>query len=494
MAAEVVISEVLPDPAATSDKSEWIEILNDSSTDTDLSSYKLDNLSLSTILPANEYLVVTKNITEFVTEFGSVKNLLELPISLTNSGDTITITRPDLATDTFTYASTYPSKSWERGGPLCTDKWKIHDTSNTVGAENDYKEPSCIHPVIDTISLAASLDENTWEKNIVSIGSKLIYLKCTDSALCLDGKWTMDTEEVGQSTELGVGTHNYAYIDKEGMEHIGGTITIYPRLERCEVMMDPEGSDSGKEWLEIHNMEEVEVDIAEVGIQLSGGGKYQIKDLSLLVDQYYVYTFPASVLPNCGGSTCPFSITLLYGDLVVDTMTYTESKSGRSLSSVENSFTFDYTPTPGKKNEEEIKTFDLVITEVYAAPDTSIGEIEWVEVYNYGEEDLLISDLELVSNEHVYALPIITLKSKKYLLLNDISFSLVNTGATLSLMYKDSEIASFTYPKSVDGVSVIRMWEEGEYLDEIVETYTPTTWVEKQAHRESRDIRYPNRN
>jgi hypothetical protein len=51
-------------------------------------------------------------------------------------------------------------------------------------------------------------------------------------------------------------------------------------------------------------------------------------------------------------------------------------------------------------------------------------------------------------------------------------------------MYKDSEIASFTYPKSVDGVSVIRMWEEGEYLDEIVETYTPTPgWRNKLTEK-----------
>jgi len=475
VAAEVIISELLPDPAATSDKSEWVELYNTGNEAIDLSNWKLDTLSLSGNIPALGYLIIAKNTLEFEKEFGTVTNLLEINISLTNTSDTVTLTRSDLSVDTLSYTSTVSNVSYERGGPLCSDKWRWHPSSNTVGKVNDYQVAECQLPAAEeSAELFVSLDSTTWVKSIEVIGTREVFLKCvSDEDICGGGVWKLNGIEIGSSAVLKPGEYLFSYFKDK--EYLGGKIMIYPKVAITEVMPDPEGSDTGKEYLEIQNLEEESVDLLGLKIVLSGGSEIILPTSALPSKAFYLHTFTTSTLPNCGGTTCPFGITLLWNELVADTMTYTKAVSGRSWSlNNENEWTLDYPSSPGKKNAPDLVSFEVMITEVYSAPDSKLGEEEWVEVYNYGEKEVDLSLLVLKFEDHSYMLPNIVLASCKHYVLNDISFSLVNTGGTISVYNGESEIDSFTYPKSKAGVSSIREWVEDNYTANIVETHTPT--------------------
>ncbi len=475
VAAEVVISELLPDPAATSDKSEWIELYNTGNEAVDLTGWKLDTLSLSGSIPALGYLVITKNSIEFEKEFGTVSNLLEINISLTNSSDTVTLTRSDLSVDTLSYTSTVSNVSYERGGPLCSDKWRWHPSSNTVGKVNDYQVVECQLPSAEEfVELFVSLDGTTWVKNIEVIGTSEMYFKCVgDDDVCSGGAWKLNGIETPLSVVLKPGEYIYSYFKNK--EYLGGKIMVYPRVAISEVMPDPEGGDAGKEYLEIQSLEEESIDLLGLKVSLSGGDEITLPASALSSKGFYLHTFTTSTLSNCGGTTCPFSITLLWNELVADTMTYTKALSGKSWSvNDEEVWTLDYPPSPGEKNIPELVSFEIMITEVYAAPDSKLGEEEWVEVYNYGEKEIELSLLVLKLEDHTYQLPNIVLASGKHYVLNDISFSLVNTGATITLSNGDTEIDSFAYPKGKAGVSSMREWIEESYGVNIIETYTPT--------------------
>jgi len=137
--AQVIINEIMADPAATSDKSEWIELYNYSDQDIDLRGWSLDgkaiNATDSITIAKKGFYIFTKTAADFKTEFGNISNLFELGISLTNSGKTLELTNGQGYKDTLTYSTASPSISWERKGLTCADLVK-HPTAHSANAVN----------------------------------------------------------------------------------------------------------------------------------------------------------------------------------------------------------------------------------------------------------------------------------------------------------------------------------------------------------------------
>jgi hypothetical protein len=137
--AQVIINEVMADPTAASDKSEWIELYNYSDQDVDLNGWSLDGKPISATSPVmiseGGFYIVTKTIADYKAEFGNTSNLIELAISLTNSGKTLELTDGQGYKDTLTYTAVSPNISWERKGSICSDLVK-HPTAHSVNALN----------------------------------------------------------------------------------------------------------------------------------------------------------------------------------------------------------------------------------------------------------------------------------------------------------------------------------------------------------------------
>ncbi len=114
--AKLEISEVYPNPLATADKSEWVELINAGDTSEDLADWEIDGtpISLSSVVLApGEVWVVTKNLAEFVNEFLAITNVTELgALSLSNSGDSIVLSTQN-TTSEFEYDTSSSQGSYQ---------------------------------------------------------------------------------------------------------------------------------------------------------------------------------------------------------------------------------------------------------------------------------------------------------------------------------------------------------------------------------------------
>ena len=122
--AQIIITEVMYDPAGSDDKQEWIELYNDGADAVDLTKWTFADGSSatkhglnvppknggkgSTLIPAGGYAVIADDATTFVAAFPSVENVIDSTMSLPNPSAglsvTVTLYDPDKAqASTFSY-------------------------------------------------------------------------------------------------------------------------------------------------------------------------------------------------------------------------------------------------------------------------------------------------------------------------------------------------------------------------------------------------------
>ena len=125
-----------------------------------------------------------------------------------------------------------------------------------------------------------------------------------------------------------------------------------------------------------------------------------------------------------------------------------------------------------------LPNFDmLMITEVYASPNT--GEKEWIELFNYSNADIDLSDYKLKdvnsSDEFdkFYSLTG-TIFKQSYLALEPSVISLNNSGDRIGLFYKDILIDEVKYPTLAKSESYSRVYKDGAYTKDWFETFKVT--------------------
>lgn len=159
-----------------------------------------------------------------------------------------------------------------------------------------------------------------------------------------------------------------------------------------EVMSNPVGDDSGREWVEVYNNEEIDVDISSLTISIKGGTPVVVTPLSggtivprggyaiiastvsgstKFLQDYGNYSgllFKSSLsLVNTGVT----SIDIRLGGQVVNAIaSYTAAKEGSTLSLVNGSFV-QTTPTPGSANTSDTS----VSQDEFAATSTPTSQV-----------------------------------------------------------------------------------------------------------------------
>lgn len=146
VSANILINEIMYNPAGSDTDREWIEIYNNGNCE-DISNYKLfeantnHNLNLiqgSSTLCNNEYAVIADDSTKFILEHNFTGNLFDSTFSLSNTNETISIKDNTNTTDTITYYNTQGADGNSKS--LCRTITTFIECEITPGEENSFTQ------------------------------------------------------------------------------------------------------------------------------------------------------------------------------------------------------------------------------------------------------------------------------------------------------------------------------------------------------------------
>lgn len=123
-------------------------------------------------------------------------------------------------------------------------------------------------------------------------------------------------------------------------------------IELSEVLANPEGADSGKEFIEFHNPTEEAVSLKNYVLQMSPSynKNYPLPDKIIEPGGYIAVgdTETKLTLPN---TSAGLKLSSISGVLVDESHTYHEPEEGSSWALVDDIWATTYRPTPGQPNE-----------------------------------------------------------------------------------------------------------------------------------------------
>ncbi len=487
--AQVIINEVMADPAATSDKSEWVELYNYSAQDVDLRGWSLDGKLVSAPspvnIPAQGFYIVTKTAADFTQEFGPATNVLELGISLTNSGKTLDLTDGKGYKDSINYPAASPSISWERKGPLCADLLK-HPTTNSLNAKNVAYVSQCYPQPLNITGIQFSTDNVNWVDGFAGLDQTQLYFRYSASgpAVVQSVQWTTWDDKAltnpanidyypAKPVKLTVHT------DQGNFTANSASLIIMPRLIINEFMPNPDGDDSGQEWVEIYNPTDNAVSLQ--GAELRDASEQMLAfavDAVVPAKGYVVATLPTSKLQNCQKpAVCHDEIDLYSGSLLIDKVTYDDSRSGQSWSLDDTGhWTLAWAVTPGQKNQALTSVPPTVqISEVFPSPQASKQEQEWLELYNWGNVAVDLTNWSIKDLSSSHKLTNLIISPGQYLVLTDIGVSLNNGGDDISLYGATGQLADeFKYTAADNSFAWMRVWTDNKYSADLKLTAQPS--------------------
>jgi hypothetical protein len=167
---QLLISEIMPNPLGDDSLYEWIEIQNQTTSNHELSKYKINGIQLpSYSITANEIIILAKSPTSILGRYANLTSkLLPFSISLSNSGGTLNLTdNTDTPVQNFAYSSSTEDKSFELLEGGC-GTIKINE-SNSIGRAN----ASCFQTITPTSTVIPSPSSIPYSNysNLISINS-----------------------------------------------------------------------------------------------------------------------------------------------------------------------------------------------------------------------------------------------------------------------------------------------------------------------------------
>lgn len=149
------ISEFMPDPSGSDSAYEWIELYNAGRASVNTAGYKINNISIPEfLLEPQQFLILARDTASLTSLYPQIF-VVELSFSLANSGGEILLTSENFL-DKITYPKAFENKSFERLGELCHGV-SINTNGNTIGQINSNYLDSCwsnpeSYPVSEPVS------------------------------------------------------------------------------------------------------------------------------------------------------------------------------------------------------------------------------------------------------------------------------------------------------------------------------------------------------
>lgn len=233
-----------------------------------------------------------------------------------------------------------------------------------------------------------------------------------------------------------------------------------------EFLANPEGTDTDQEWVEIYHPGQSEISLTGWELMVDDKAVFVFGDEIISPGEYKLVQLQGSKLPNCSSQPCTIRLGLQQEGIAVDNVEYDHTTSSISWSRTsDGQWTEDYANSPGAENLPPppiVKT--LLISEIYPSPNS--GEEEWVEIFNWGTEQVNLAGWQLTDLSSKTVLADTSISPGQYLLLTDLSISLNNTGDTISLIAPDTELVDqLVYGQTKKGESVARFGVDWQQLE-----------------------------
>lgn len=243
-----------------------------------------------------------------------------------------------------------------------------------------------------------------------------------------------------------------------------------------EVLPNPSGKDSNREWIEIMNSSGAACSLYgwEIDDQEGGSKAYAISSTELIPPGKYLLLPSWKTKLNLNNTEDSVRLFNQDGKLV-DEINYENSPENQSyaLDSETDNFSWTTQLTPLVQNvfpkEEEMKekksdkeaaaseeskiangtlANQIYITEVFPNPKGQDKGLEWIEIFNDSSDLVKLGNWTLETSSKTYTFKNISLEAKDYLTLSDVDlgFSLRNSDEKLILKdFNDNKISSVNY-------------------------------------------------
>ncbi len=224
-------------------------------------------------------------------------------------------------------------------------------------------------------------------------------------------------------------------------------------LRLNEIMPNPKGTDTGNEWLELFNCLEEEIDLSNYKLQDKSGNEETLS--GFLEAKEFIVIFTQISLNQINEEIKLLTID----DQIIDEFSYEQSQEDVSFSRIINGtgeWTDELPPTPGESNEVNYN-HNLRINEIYPTPKE--GEEEFLELFNFSEESIDLSNWSISDKNETIYLDQISINPNSYLVLTEDELNgvtLNNSGDEISLIDPTGYIVdNLEYEKTSKGISNI---------------------------------------
>jgi Lamin Tail Domain len=267
-----------------------------------------------------------------------------------------------------------------------------------------------------------------------------------------------------------------------------------------EIMPNPSGKDTGKEWIELVNINDKNCNLYgwQIDDQDGGSKPYLIYDLNIKGGGGFLLLPSWETKLNLNNSEDEVRLFDSEGK-VVSKITYESAADGQSFAMTnEDEYKWSIMPTPllpnefpeeetltqkketeksSKDNDEESNKNNIengtlsdaiYITEIFPNPQGGDSGNEWIEIHNESNEKTNLGNWEIDTGEDskkTFTFENISIDPGKYITLSDkdLGFALKNSKNELRLLdFENSEIDKVVYEKVIENASFMKIIIENE--------------------------------
>ncbi len=235
-------------------------------------------------------------------------------------------------------------------------------------------------------------------------------------------------------------------------------------LKIVDFIANPEGSDTGNEWIRLRNISDVDGYGAGWVLDDSEGQSAEF-DLSEVFfeagQEVEIYNSLSGIGLNNSGD----SVRLFKDGELVEEIKYENSESGQTYQMQISNLSEEIKEDTKELSEDEdlseknyMKYSDISISEILPNPEGKDSGNEWIELYNYGEGDLELNGWSIGLNNKTVKLDGMNVESSDYLVVEVTGFS--NSGGTVEIIDGGGKvIQKLEYGKSIEGQSYADLGE-----------------------------------
>ncbi len=229
--------------------------------------------------------------------------------------------------------------------------------------------------------------------------------------------------------------------------------------QECKVVLNeihpnPTGIDEEHEWVELYNMCNSTIDLTAIALLDSGDNK-QLLTGFIKPNEFVLINV------SIGLTNTKDTLRLISNqDKIVDSLTYSNAKEGVSISRETDGigeWVDNLPPTPGKSNIPLYST-SIQISEIFPAPDRDKEEVEWIELHNFSDKEINLTNWIVADLNDSFILKNITILPGQYLVIEDeeLKISLNDKADTISLLNPAKKIVStMSYQNAQKSISFI---------------------------------------